>query len=426
MTRTLTTALLAMTALTPAAFAQSDANDMQPETQACIDLLALVEAGDLDGDRMSRDDLVAIVEYDDARTCTDAIRVASGEVSRREGDATFDADATARLRVVVPDPEVTVTQQAPQVTVDQPDPEVAVTPGRPIVTVNQAEPVVRVQMTPPVITIDMPKPTITVEMPDPSVDVAMAQPRVTVDQPAPRVQVEQGEVQVEVGDSQTTPAGETEPQVQVEQEDPRITLRASDGAEVRVGETTPDVRYNAAEPRVEFEQGGDPEIRFTQSGEADVRFRQLSAADVRDAAAREGMGAADTASDDRMAATGEADGDRQFSVVDRRAQPTGGTRESFRLDQLDDMTVIGADGETIGDVEKFVWYDENAYMIVGNGGFLGFGEKQVALPLAGMHVADGRIVMENITEDQVASMRDIDADRFRDIGMDEEVTVRVQ
>lgn len=440
-----TTLLLAMTALSPVALAQSDATAPQPTAAACLDLLAVIEAGDLDPDVIARDDAIAIVGHDDDQTCIDTMRVARGEISAQPDDPTYDADAIARLRVVVPEPEVTVTQEAPQVTVSQPDPQVTVTPGRPLVTVTQAEPVVRVQTTPPTITIDMPRPTIVVEMPDPTVDVAMAQPRVTVEQSDPTVRVDQGEVSVQMGDAVTQPlaSGQSDASVTVVQDQASVVLEDSEGPQITIGETTPQVRYQAAEPRVEFEQTGEPQVRFRQTGEADVQIRQMSAAESASAMSEGQLGteteeavaaalpddqpSVDGAQTDTAATTTSqgATSDR-FAVLDQPEQTVDRDLQDLSVDELIEMEVVGADGETIGDVDRFVWYQDHPYMVVAHGGFLGFGERQVALHMAGLVVRDGRIHMLQITQERVEQMREVDVDQFQDVQTGQQIAVRVE
>lgn len=460
MFRTTAAILLTATALVPAAMAQTanDSRQTAERQQACHQLTAIAQRGDFEASGLTPEEINRIAEGGDAETCRDAVRVAEGEISWQEGDPRYDADATARLRVIVPEPEVLVHQAAPDVTVEQAQPRVNVDPGRPIVTVQQAEPVVRVEVPQPRVTIDIPKPRILVEMPDPNVDVQMAQPRVSVEQAQPTVEVEQGEVAIEMGDATQTEVGAEQARVSIEQQDAQVTVQPANQARVSISEVQPDVRYESAEPRIEVQQSGEPQIIFNQSGEAEVSFRQMTAEETRKEAERNQQSAVDqeagaearskdrtatvaqkqnlgeTATDRRAAATqqqqeveaadrptataGEQDAgqDRSYAVVGTGAETDAVQQQNtrrFSLEQLNEMSVIGANGDQIGDVEDVVLHQGETYIIVGSGGFLGIGERAVALPLSDMVVRDDQLVMRSLVEEDVENMRDVNLENIR-------------
>ena len=332
------------------------------------------------------------------------------------------ADATARLRVAVPEPDVTVQQSDPEVTVQQASPQVEVDPGRPQVTVNQAAPQVRVQMPQPTITIDMPRPQIIVEMPDPDVSVGMAQPRVTVNQADPTVTVDQGTPQIAVGGAEaTTEDGETAERADVTVEEGQANVAVQPSrAVVNVAETEPQVRYNTADPEIQIESAGDPIVDFNQSGESDVQIRQMG----------------EQAGAERAANAEENDTDNAAAQQDAAARPAA-NRDSdneavnaasaseveLQVGQLDDYSVIGANANDLGSIEKFVNVDGRIYAVVASGGFFGLGANETAIPLSSLVLTNDQLVAPNITESQVDSLQDFDGDAYPELPQDHVITI---
>jgi sporulation protein YlmC with PRC-barrel domain len=83
-----------------------------------------------------------------------------------------------------------------------------------------------------------------------------------------------------------------------------------------------------------------------------------------------------------------------------------------RASQVDTQKLIGRDvhnpaGDTIGEIETVV-LDKSGqvkYVVVGVGGFLGVGEREVALPWRDLQVSDnGARVVVNMSKDQLAGM----------------------
>ncbi|GAB5375258.1 MAG: hypothetical protein AcusKO_17200 [Acuticoccus sp.] len=404
-------AILASTALIPAAYAQVN-NDMTKISDAdvCAELVTYVDDNDTDATGITADRAATIAAGDDPKMCRDAYQMAMG------GNDT-EAEATAGIKVAVPDPEVNVEQRAPQVSVAQPQPDVNVTPGRPIVTVNQAEPVVRVVTTPPKVTIDMPKPEILVEIPDPTVDVAMAEPRVTVEQPQPVVSVTQGEVKLEVGDKSVEPS-QGEAQVDVTQSNPTVTIDKAEGSNIEVAEVSPEVRYTAAKPRIEVSEEGEPAIAFNQPGDANVRVRRMSADETR-AAAAERSGQAETA-----AAETAAPAEREMAAADTgELTAPADTPRSVVAGNLIDASVMGANGDTIGDVEAFATRGGETYLVVGVGGLLGLGEKQIAIPLNEATFRDEAFHVPSLTDEAAEEMAEYDDGTFTPVEEDQNIDV---
>ncbi|HEY9056207.1 MAG TPA: PRC-barrel domain-containing protein, partial [Aurantimonas sp.] len=347
--------------------------------------------------------------------------------------AMFEADVSAQVAVDVPEPNVSVEQADPQVTVQQARPEVSVDPGRPQVTVNQAAPQVRVQMPQPTITIDMPRPEILVEMPDPDVAVSMAQPRVSVQQAQPSVSIEQGEPQVRIGEDTANVGSGEQPTVSVQEGDPQVQVQQAEAARISVSESQPQVAYNAAEPEVQIESAGEPKVQFNQSGEAKVQIRQLSADETRQMAEQQRQ--AGSEAEPRPGA--EAEPNQQNAAVDRtpvtelepregadRAINAGATSGyAMTVGEIVNYDIMGANGETLGDIEDIVNVQDRLYAVVGSGGFLGMGEKEVAIPLSSLVLRDNMLIAPNISENQIEALEEFNADSYEGLPEATQVTL---
>ena len=104
------------------------------------------------------------------------------------------------------------------------------------------------------------------------------------------------------------------------------------------------------------------------------------------------------------------------------AQMLGG--QSVR--KLVGKTVYNLEGKSIGTISDFVADTRGAgekpitYAVVGVGGFLGLGKKDVALPIDHMRIQGDRIqVSSNVTEDQLKRMPEYDASRYRSVARDD-------
>lgn len=367
------------------------------------------------------------------------IVLADVEKDAKRRTAMFEADVSAQVAVDVPEPNVSVQQADPQVTVQQPRPEVSVDPGRPQVVVNQAAPKVRVQMPQPTITIDMPRPEILVEMPDPEVAVSMAQPRVSVKQAQPTVNVEQGEPQIRVGKDVNSSGGNggggEQPTVSVQKGDAQVQVQQGGAAQVRIADAQPQVSYNAAEPDVQIESAGEPKVQFNQSGEAKVQIRQMSADETRkmaeakpaaDAQPKADAGAKTQSTPD---ATAAAAGRQQVTALEPRegadrAINAGATSGyAMTVGEITDYDIMGADGETLGDIQDIVNVQDKLYAVIGSGGFLGLGEKEVAIPLSSLVLRDNTLIAPNISENQIEALEEFNTEQYQGLPSDVPVTI---
>jgi sporulation protein YlmC with PRC-barrel domain len=269
----------------------------------------------------------------------------------RDGMAGYQAlGATDRLNLSQAQGEqgsdgarIFVQQAAPQVMVQQ---------AQPNVTVRQTQPEILVRQAAPTVTIDIPQPEIIVRMAPPDVNVAQAQPQVEVRQAQPQVQVSRAEPQVMVQPAQ--------PQVMFQQ-----------------GQTQPQVRYERAEPQIRVNQA---------QGQPNVRIEQIQPGQQAQAGAMTGADAQDPTTTASIGAG-------------------AGQTRALAAQDLMGREVYNLRGEQLGDVERILLGQGNrAYVVIGHGGFLSLGEKQILLPLEQIRMQGDRLVMPGLSDDQIRAM----------------------
>lgn len=238
--------------------------------------------------------------------------------------------------------DVKVTQAPAQVTVKQAQPDVTVIQGQPTVTVHQPAPIV---------TVEIPQPEITVHMPKPSVAVSMAQPQVDVNQPKPQVQV----------------MAMPQAQVNVQRSAADVNLQQSQNA--------PQIQYSADQAKVTVKQAtAAPAVKVVQD---------------------------DDDQPTRAAANATAPGKV------RTASAETATMNGVAVSKITNLNIINMHGDVLGDVEQVVKgkSDGKDYVVIGHGGFLGLGQKHVALPLDKMVMRGNKLEMRGLTDDEIRSMR---------------------
>jgi len=291
-----------------------------------------------------------------------------------------------------PAPTIQVEQGTPQITVQQPTPDV---------TVHQPQPEIIVRQVPPTITVDMPQPEIIVRMPEPTVDVAMAQPQVQVKMPKPQVQVVQPE----------------QPQVQVsEAEQSQVAVtKSAQKAQVTV---------NRAQPTVRFERTGQPKIVFNESQEQPkVTYEQMAKGDQ--PADQAGQQDAQQLTQQPEGQTGQQSGEKVVQLGTGETTQTGGTDQTAQTDQttqatgteqtgattnvraimasqLEGQNVYNLNGDELGEVnDVLIDANKKVFLVVEYGGFLGLGERRVLLPMEQFAMRGDRLIIPNMTEDQL-------------------------
>lgn len=290
------------------------------------------------------------------------IQACHDAMMRPEMAATDQATAT----------QITLQQTAPTVKVDQGAPQVNVQQAQPDVTVSQSQPEITVHQPAPTVTVDIPQPEITVRMPKPMVNVSMAQPTVQVTQPKPTVQVMQ----------------QAQPQVQVEPAQAQVNVDKSAGQQANVtiqgDQQQPKIAYTSDQAKVVVNQAKTaPSIKMEPAGleetDSAAGGTKLNATPVVPVVA------------DKAPASPAND------AADTKA---------VMASSIMRMNVLNAKGDTLGDVEHVLMSgkDHKAYIVIGHGGFLGLGEKQVALPLDSMFLRGNNLVMRGLTDDQIRAM----------------------
>ncbi|MFO1039632.1 MAG: PRC-barrel domain-containing protein [Geminicoccaceae bacterium] len=205
------------------------------------------------------------------------------------------------------------------------------------------------------------------------IQVQQPAPEVTVEQPAPDIQVQQ-----------------PQPQVTVEQPQPEVTVQQPK-PQVTVEQAQPDVTVEQPKPEVTVQQEGQPEVTVQQQGQADVNVTEPGQATA-DQAQQPGSQNADAGT--------SAD----QNVV---ANPIYGMTGQ----ELVGQTVYGANGENVGEIDNVVVgrnSNQGPAAIIGVGGFLGIGERDVAIPLDRLQLQGDRVTT-SLTRDQIGGMRAYDA-----------------
>lgn len=257
---------------------------------------------------------------------------------------------------------IVVQQPAPAIQVQQASPQVTVQQAQPNVTVRQAQPEIIVRQPAPTVTVDIPQPEIIVRMPPPDVSVAQAQPQVEVRQPQPQVQIVQPQQPPQVQ------VNRAEPQVTVQPAQPQVTLQQ--------GQAQPQVRYERAEAQVRVNQAqGQPNVRVEQTQPGQQAQAPAAGAVAQDPTTTASIGAG------------------------------AGQMRPFAAQDLMNREVYNLRGEQLGDIERvLIGQGNRAYVVIGHGGFLGLGEKQILLPLEQIRVQGDRLVMPGLNDDQIRAM----------------------
>ncbi|GHB09454.1 PRC-barrel domain-containing protein [Modicisalibacter luteus] len=162
------------------------------------------------------------------------------------------------------------------------------------------------------------------------------------------------------------------PKVTVKQQPPEVTIEQPD-PNVKIDQPKPDVSIDQAKPDVTVEQQGQPEVNVEQSGQAQVNVN-------------------------------EQNEQQQQQQQNQQQQNQNQQQQSQQQNSLMQMTasdlqgkqVVTQQGEELGEVGEISksTQDNSLYAIVSVGGFLGLGEKEIALPLQEMNLEQDQLVMQ--------------------------------
>jgi len=78
---------------------------------------------------------------------------------------------------------------------------------------------------------------------------------------------------------------------------------------------------------------------------------------------------------------------------------------TYTVDDLEDMDIVGSDGEEIGEVDDVLVSSDGSSMAVAAevGGFLGMGEHEVVLPLTDARITNDKLVI-SMTAEQIRKL----------------------
>ena len=87
------------------------------------------------------------------------------------------------------------------------------------------------------------------------------------------------------------------------------------------------------------------------------------------------------------------------------AQPATPMKQ-MAVSALTDKDLVGARDNEVGDIERVVESnaDKKQYLVISRGGFLGLFETEVLVPLENVAAQGDRIVLRNLTEEQVKAL----------------------
>ncbi|MCK0168849.1 PRC-barrel domain-containing protein [Jannaschia sp. S6380] len=87
-------------------------------------------------------------------------------------------------------------------------------------------------------------------------------------------------------------------------------------------------------------------------------------------------------------------------------QPEGGygAFADTAVSELVGQNVLSAVGDNVGEVEALVSADGAVLAVLGVGGFLGFGEHDVAVPLTELSPAEGALLLEGLDRETLEAM----------------------
>lgn len=368
------------------------------------------------------------------QTAADQAGTAANQ-NRQMDAAQADTDVDGgRIVVSQPEPRVLVEQDAPEITYSQDPAQARVEQAAPQIIVRQAEPTVRVQMPRPQITITQAEPEIIVRLPEPNVTVDVPEPRFNVSQSQPEVRVNQPEPQVSVQMEQPEVNVQDQDQAQVQVERGQAVVRregAEQQARVQIERAQPQVRYEPAEPNIEFEMEGEPQVTYNRTGEPNVRVERIG-----DQAADQQARPDGQSQPNQQAMQGQQDDDRTASIPQdpmpeqaydalRGDAQMQGAATTIRVSDLVDRQVVNARGEQLGQIERVVANGNRTYLILSEGGFLGMGEREVALPLDRVSSirGDEQLVLQGLSEEDLEAMPRWNAGSSQELGDNDEVDI---
>jgi sporulation protein YlmC with PRC-barrel domain len=207
------------------------------------------------------------------------------------------------------------------------------------------------------------------------------------------VQVEQApaEVQVETGAPKVI-VRQQPPKVTVEQQPPIVEITQPE-AQVNVTQAEPRVRINQAEPEIQVVEA-EAEVEVVQAGEPIVRM-----------IGPEGQGQQAAAAQPRQ---------QESTQQQVRGQQQMGQSEASALVG---RTVLTDQGEELGQVQSVVRSQSNDELraVVDIGGFLGIGDRQVAIPVDRGQVTQTGHFRLSLSRQELEQMQEYDPAQYTEV-----------
>jgi hypothetical protein len=108
------------------------------------------------------------------------------------------------------------------------------------------------------------------------------------------------------------------------------------------------------------------------------------------------------------------------------APPVTPTRQ-MTVDALEDKDLMGVNSGEVGDIEGVVENnaDKKRFIVISRGGFLGFFETDVAIPIENVVVRNDQIVLQGLTEEQLKALPKFENtnNSYRKLGDNENVSL---
>ena len=100
------------------------------------------------------------------------------------------------------------------------------------------------------------------------------------------------------------------------------------------------------------------------------------------------------------------------------------------VDALEDMDLVGADGKEIGEIEGVVENnaDKKQFVLVERGGFLGFGAKEIAIPVENVAVQGEKVTLRNMDVAQLDGMTEFnnEGNAYRELDGTQQISLSQQ
>lgn len=105
--------------------------------------------------------------------------------------------------------------------------------------------------------------------------------------------------------------------------------------------------------------------------------------------------------------------------------PAAAPTRQLTVTALTDKDLEGPNANEVGDIERIVESntDKKRYLVISRGGFLGLFETEVLVPLENVAAQGDRIVLRNMTEEQIKALPAFDKEGYRDLESSETLTL---